>query len=186
MAGKTPAQVALFQTQFTPLARNVGLLTQGLEPARGPGLVAATSIAGSVSTSPRQLMGYSGEFAPISQPGSAGTLATERRAAAATAAGTPLAAPRTPSERQAAKEQAELRGDRRARIAQIFLRLRRIASRGELEGLAGADADVLRRVADKFQAWSNARFKGRSPDALEKASTEFTAALMAWMERYYG
>jgi hypothetical protein len=176
VAGMSAQQAGHFQTRFSPMMRNVGLLTQALEPARGPGLMAATSLAGAVSTSPRQLMGWGGQFAPISPVGAAGTLAAEREAAAGT--------PRT-MRLGKAEEQRQLRGTRRARIAQIFLRLRRLARRGELHGLAGADADILRNVAQKFDTWMNARFNVLGPDALEKAEAELTGALIAWMERFY-
>jgi hypothetical protein len=200
IAGMKPAQAAAFQTQFIPQARALGFLTQAVEPARGGGLVAATSIAGAISTSPEHLMGRGGpdaplpaepqgllgpkqgQYGPITQRGAASALDDVRSAEAERALRTEYGTPKTADDREAFRHER----DRQARIVRIFRELRAVAKRGELEGLAGADAEALRRVADKFKAWSNARVTGLRPAALEKAAAQLTSALFAWLKRYYG
>jgi Domain of unknown function (DUF4157) len=153
------------------MLRNVGFLTQALEPARGPGLMAATSLASTVTTSPRQYMGSHGQFAPITPEGAASTLAAERT-------GRHLA----PAE---AEKHRALRATRRSRIAQIFLHLRYLVQRGELQGLKGDEAAALRNVAQSFDRWTKARLNVLRPAALEKAVERLTVDLVAWMERFY-
>jgi hypothetical protein len=199
MAGMNPAKAAEFQAQFIPHARALGLLTQAVEPARGGGLAAATSIAGAISTAPVDLMGrggpdarlpegprgllgpQEGRLGPITQQGAASRLDAERPEQAERAARTVYDTPKTPAEAEAFRHER----DRQARIVRIFRELRAVAKRGALEGMAGAEAAVLRVVGDKFKAWTNARVTGSGPK-LEEAGNQLVAALIAWLERYYG
>jgi hypothetical protein len=179
MAGMNPVQAQRFLTEFSPHARGLGLLAHALEPARGPGLAAATSIAGAISSSPAELMAYEGRLALMSQKESTSTIDARRRAAEG------IAETRPPTAKQQ-RERTRLEGDRRARIAHIFAQLRVVTRNGTLAGLAGAEAEVLSHVAEKFKAWTKARIRRNAPEALIAAATELVAAVVAWMKRYYG
>ena len=180
-AGLSEPDRSKLLNQFRPMAREAGFLTQALEPARAPGQFLAAGVAHHASASPQRLLG--GVLTPLGPTGASGTAAAERRLLAA--GGSPL--PRTATPARPLKERHEqLVGVRRQRISEIFLTLRDAVRSGEIETLAGSQAEAMRRISRAFDKWAEQHLTAQDPAALAKAEAGLRVALSAWMRSFHG
>jgi hypothetical protein len=179
--GKTPAQQAAL-AGFAGTAAQTGFLTQALEPARAPGMFAAAGVGQHVGGSASSVLGPSAAFGPMTGEGAARAASEEqrqRRAAGLTQM------PGTQPKGLTAADQAAI-DERHARVTQMFVRLRRVVARGEIEALAGSEAAAMRRIAQAFDTWMKRRTRSADPKRLRTAMGALETELTAWMRSFYG
>jgi hypothetical protein len=167
--------------RLRPMVREAGFLTQALEGARAPGQFLAAGIAHHASASPSKLLG--GVLTPLGPRGASGTAAAERRLLAA--GGSPLPPTATPAKPLTERQQQLVRV-RHQRISEIFLTLRNAVRSGEIETLAGSQAEAMRRISRAFEKWAEQRLMTQDPAALAKAEVGLRVALSAWMRSFHG
>ncbi|MBI1259064.1 MAG: DUF4157 domain-containing protein [Chloroflexi bacterium] len=162
---------AAFDEQLAPRIRMIGLLTQGIEPARSEGMMAPTALAYVASDSPTPLLGRGtsegaeGQLAPLTPVGATGAI--ERRAGG--------------EELNPSQALAERR--RHQRIANIFSRLKDTVKRTDIRAMTGSLQQAAQSLADAFNTWLESH--RRNIVTVEQVEN-LTRTVYIFLQRYHG
>jgi hypothetical protein len=166
-----------FDRQLAPMVRRLGVLTHALEPARAPGMLPVTAVASRLTGDPRQLIEGRAPLGPMTSLGAASAIEEERTRARNVDPGLDDAETR---------RNARARNERYARIAQVFLRLRRAVSRGEILTTPAAEQGALQRLADAFDRWLRARLRPGARAERTLAAENLARQVVLFLQRFHG